>query len=151
MVMSPIILSMLLLLNTATTATEPSDSLKQHDYNYFMQKSKNQKTAANILMVTGVVVLGITAAVALGDAVGDAVTTVFTLGTSQPKRHSYTIPFLLSLSAIVGGIILYSAASRNKKIAKGISLDVGMGSSPLLQQQSVKNYIYPSLSLKIKL
>lgn len=151
MVMSTLFLSMLLLLNTGTTFKEPTDSLKPHDYDYYMRMSKSQKTGATIFMVTGIVVGSITLLIAAASAVGDAFTTVLTLGTSEPKRRSYTIPFLLSLAAIVAAIVLYSAASRNKQKAQAMSLDVGMGSSPVLQQQSIKNYTYPTLSLKIKL
>ena len=143
--------AMLLLLSTCTTFNEPSDSLKQHDYNYYMQKSKDQKSAGGVLLVLGLVAGTITLLVAALSALGEGVTAIVTLGTAKPEHHSYTIPFLLSLAPIIGGIVLYSAASRNKKIAKRISLDAGIGSSPLLQQQSVKNYQYPSLSLKIRL
>ncbi len=149
--MSTLFSSMLLLLSTVTTFNEPSDSLKQHDYHYYMQKSKNQKTAADILIVTGIVVESVTLLVALATVVGEGLLSIVTLGTSKPEHHSYTLPILLGIAAIGVGIVLYSAGSRNKKIAKGISLDAGIGSSPLLQQQSVKNYTYPSLSLKIRL
>jgi hypothetical protein len=149
--MSTLLSSMLLLLSTVTTFNEPSDSLQQKDYDYYIQRSKSQKSAATVLLVTGVIIGTVTLLVAVGTALGDGLTTIVTLGTTQPEHHSYTIPLLLSVAAIVGAVPLYIAASRNKRKATAISLDAGIGSGPRLQQRSVKNYAYPSLSLKIRL
>jgi hypothetical protein len=149
--MITLVSSMLIFISSFTTFNEPSDSLQQRDYNYYMQMSKSQKSSATILLVTGLLVGVVTLAAAVGSGLKDAVTTIATLGSTQPERHSYTIPFILSLAAIVGAIALYSAAARNKINATAISLNAGIGSTPMLQQQSARNYTYPSLSLKIKL
>ena len=151
--MSLLFSSLLYMLSFSSVAnfSNAPDSSRNADYEHYMQKSKNQKTAATIFLATGIAGGFLILLSALLKTVGDGFVSIISLGTYEPKRRSYTIPLLLIGAAIGGGIVLYSAASRNKKIAENISLDARIGSSPVLQQLSVKNYTYPSLSLKIKL
>ena len=147
-----LLFSSLLYVMSFTTVASPEnklDSLKKQEYEHYMQKSKNQATAATILVAAGAAGGFFTLLYALLTAFGNGLVYVVSLGTYEPKRRSYTAPLLLTGAVIATGFILFAAASRNKKIAKGLSVSAGVGNTSLLQQQRYRSYAYPTLSFKI--
>lgn len=152
--MSLLLSSMLyiLSLSSGTSFNNAQDSsAKKQDYDHYMQRSKNQRTVGAIFLATGIAGGSAVLLIALLSTVGDALVSVASLGYYQPKRRTYTIPLLLMGAVIGTGIGFFLAAERNKKIAKNLSVDVGVGNTSLLRQQDIKNYAYPTLSFKLRL
>jgi hypothetical protein len=141
-----IIFTMLLIISVAsfsqqTTATPPA---VKTDY---LKKSKNQKTAAWILMGGGSVL----AAVGFVVILNEAVTEIGNIFETTPQKTSNTgeILFYPGIAAMAGSIPLFIASHRNKK--KGLSLSFKNETAPLLQKNSFVNHFVPSLTLKISL
>jgi hypothetical protein len=113
--------------------SNPSSTLTKHDY---LQKSKNQKTAAWLFMGGGMVVTGL----GLKDANSN-------IGKSDASRKAVTI--ITGLAAISVGTTLFIASSNNKK--KGEMLSFRMEKAPAIQQGSFVYHTYPALSFRLNL
>src|SRR4030095_11137598 len=103
----------------------------------YLAKSKNQKTAAWILLGGGVVLIG------TGFIVGDSKNSSF-----DDAAFGALLAGIGTLSAI-GSIPLFIASGKNKRKAMKASAFMEMETIPLLQKQSfVQNY-YPAFSMHI--
>ena len=111
----------------------PSATLTKKDY---MQKSKNQKTAAWLFMGGGVglSILGFKAETRLDD---------------NSKNSSRGVAIVTGLAAISVGTILFITATQNKKRAE--SLSFRMEKAPQLQQGSLVYRSFPALSFRLSL
>jgi hypothetical protein len=130
--MKKIIVFNMLLIMSATSfsqQTNPSPVLVKQDY---LQKSKNQKTAAWICFGTGAALLAIAA----------------------PGNVSFDIlPVLVvgSGGLVVGSIPLFIAASRNKRKAKKVSALINMETVPLIGPSGSFSSSFPVGMIKISL
>ena len=116
--------------NQQTTA--PTQPLTKTDY---LQKSKNQKTAAWILLVGGT-------ALAAGSI----------MWATQNLNSTGSGPIGLIVAggvSMLGSIPLFIASGKNKR--KAMSMSFKMQPVPQLQKNSLVNRQAPSLSLKINL
>ena len=143
-----IILSLLLIIATATFSqqTNPLPALTKQNY---LQKSKNQKTAAWILVAGGAALI-VTGAIVWANEVNKrAETDPFGgLVAVYTTTSGYWI-VAAGLVAAAGSIPLFIAASKNKR--KAMSLSFKKETVPHLQKNSFVNRSIPSLSLKINL
>lgn len=127
----------LLKANSQTTAT-----LTKED---FLKKSKNQKTAAWVMLIGGAV----TTTIGVGVAVGGGLDCAF----GDPGcGKDQTLADVLAISgsaAMLGSIPLFIAAGRNKKKAMSVSLS-GQPASRIIKNNLAYKTV-PSITLKIGL
>lgn len=110
----------------------------------FLRKSKNQKTAACVL-------LGIGTVVSMTGIAKVASNTNLNPFNGEPiyKENSGDILLLIGTCAMLGSIPLFIAASKTKR--KAISLAFKNEYSEQIRQGSAVHKVVPSLSLKIGL
>jgi hypothetical protein len=127
---------MLLILATATFSqqTKPSPALTKQDY---LQKSKNQKTGAWVLLAGGTALIG------TGFLIGDRKESSFSdAGTGVVIGG-------LGFLATIGSIPLFIASGKNKR--KGMNLSFKNETAPQILKSSFVYRHIPSLILKINL
>ncbi len=156
--MKKIIICSLLLVITTTTFSQkisPSPTLTKQDY---VKKSKNQKTAAWVLLGGGLTLSSIgaiTAAPKAGEDIGYAILLLpnALTGNLQPEpQNNYTAQTILligGLTAMLSSIPLLIASGKNK--TKALSLSFKNETSPQIQKNNFVYRTVPSLTLKIKL
>jgi hypothetical protein len=132
-----------------TSLAQQMDTL-QHAPNpkNYLKKSRNQKTIAWVLTGTGTAALAITGLAAAFVGGADAITQP--IGGLDDKP-SFAAPLLISGAAIAGGIILFSAAAKNKKRAAGASISLNMVPSPFLNSAGIMTKATPALAVKFSL
>jgi hypothetical protein len=101
----------------------------------YLAKSKNQKTAAWILLGGGVALIG------TGFIVGDSKNSSF-----DDAAFGALLAGIGTLSAI-GSIPLFIASGKNKRRAMKASALIKMETVPLIQKQSYIKISYPSFSV----
>lgn len=109
--------------------TNPSPALTKQDY---LQKSKNQKSYAWILLGSGAVIFGIAAP---GNVSLDVLGPLVVVGAV----------------ATLASIPLFIASAKNKRRAHATNVFFKMETAPQLQNSSFANRPVPSLSFKISL
>jgi len=135
--MKKIILFALLLILSATSfsqQTDPSTPLTRADY---LQKSKNKKTAAWVLLGGGTVLIG----------------TGFLIGarteSSFDDAATGGIIAVIGVISAIGSIPFFISAGKNKR--KGLSMAFKNETAPQLLKSGLVRRSVPSLSLKIGL
>lgn len=113
--------------------SNPSATLTKKDY---LQKSKNQKTAAWLFMGGGIglTILGISADKPDVDNVGSS---------------GRGVAIIAGVAAISVGTTLFILSSNNKKKAETIAFR--MEKTPMIQQGSFVYHSYPALSFRLNL
>ncbi|HEX4875493.1 MAG TPA: hypothetical protein VFV31_02405 [Chitinophagaceae bacterium] len=114
----------------------------------YLKKSRNQNTAAWILMGGGVTMVSAGLIVGLSDAT-EALGSIFTGETKEPSDAG-PILFYTGAASMLGSIPLFIASSRNKRNASGLSAYFRLENRPLLQRSSFTKAAYPALALKIQ-
>ena len=142
-----LIVILLLVVSTASFSQWADTSSAIHETDY-LRKSKNQKTAAWILLGGGALVTTV------GIAVGLAETTEAVLGAfSGEEQSSFSAGAALTLTglvAMVGSIPLFIAAGKNRRKAAA-SVSFKMENSTNLYQYTVSNTRYPAVVVRIVL
>lgn len=124
----------------------------------YLQKSKDQKSGAWLLMGFGVVFSSIGAITAIPKAADDIgygiqlLPNIITGNNQPPPKTNYTAQTILligGLACIASSIPLYIAAARNKNTA--LILSFKNEQAPHLQKNSFTFSPLPSLSLKLSL
>ena len=115
--------------------TNPGQPLTKKDY---LQKSKNQKTAAWVLLGGGLVV-----------AVGAAVLAVNS-DWSEPDTP-YTVAVFAGGGAMLGSIPLFISAAKNKRKAMNAAAYFEIQRDPAITNSGLKLHSVPTLSLKLNL
>lgn len=115
----------------------------------YLQKSKNQKTAAWILLGTGTVL--ITTGFVVGVNEGEAA--IISLFTGEPESSSNTgeILFWTGLGAAAGSIPLFIASGKNRRKAIAASASIDIKRNYRTEAFTVKSSAYPALTLKLSL
>lgn len=129
------IFTMLLILSATSFSqqTNTKNPVTKADY---LQKSKNQKAGGWVLLGGGALVLTITA--------------VSSAGVDFQNRKSFpVVPVSLGAAIMAGSVPLFLASGRNKR--KGMSLAFKNETGPLLLRRSFTYKNIPSLTLKISL
>jgi hypothetical protein len=128
-----------------TTTGKPSIEI---DY---LKKSKQQKTAAWVLTGAGTVGLLTTLLADATQTVGGAFVTAITLGSVEPENKSYAVPYLLSSAAIIGGITLFTAASRSKQKFKTLSGFVDTEKTGVAGKNGIQQQAVPVVGVRVRL
>ena len=147
--MKKIMIILLLVIITAASFSqqiEPSQAFTKQDY---LKKSKNQKTAAWIMLGGGFALTSTALAVALAEVTAHAV--CFFCDPEVVTSHQGLINTLAITGtvAMIGSIPLFSAGARNKRRAAELSFKNEKTLLPDNNSLAFKNI--PSLSLKIRL
>jgi uncharacterized membrane protein len=133
--MKKITISLLLLIASGVMFSQqsnPASVLTKQDY---LQKSKNQKTAAWVLLGGGTAMVGGSIIWALQD--------IFSTSSGP------SVLFVTGGVAMIGSIPLFIVSGKNKR--KAMSLSFKMQQVPQLQNGSFVNQPLPSVNLKISL
>jgi hypothetical protein len=137
--MKKIIISIILILISNAVfsqKTEPTQSLTKNDY---LQKSKDQKMAAWLLLGAG-------AAATIGGAIW------FGNEFNLFDNDNTAVPAVLTLAGILsmgGSIPLFIASSRNKNKALAMTAMLKIERSFGYQQKGIVHNNYPALSVRI--
>lgn len=139
---SPLFLSSSFSRDTLNTAIKSNLKTKE----FYLQRSKNQKTTAWILLAggTGLVIGSIIL------TIGDAMAIVLSMGTAGSDKLIDVAGDIASAGLIADlvSIPFFISASHNKKMAASLSFDnQRVYNSP---NNSVCSNVYPSLTLKIR-
>jgi len=117
---------------------------------YYLQKSKSQKTTGWILVAGGTTMF-VAGGIILAEGIGNEVTDAFG-GTGESHSGDVILGSVLMLGGIaadVGGFVLFHNSKKNARMAAAISFD---NQNILLPHQNGLSLRYqPSISLKIML
>ncbi len=112
----------------------------------YLKKSKQQKTAAWILMASGTAL-----------SIGGTILTMNNLHEwGEPMssdEEAGMVMYALGGCAVTGGIVLFTAAARNKRNARKTPVAMGfkMEKATIVRQAASINISYPALSLSLNL
>ena len=116
----------------------------------YLKKSKSQKTAAWILLGSGVALVSTGFVIGMTEAVGD-LTCILLLCEEQQSSNTGEIFFYTGLASMGGSIPLFIASSKNKRKAEQVAVLLKMEKSTCFQYQLFKQISYLALSVKISL
>lgn len=144
------IISIVLLLVAASSfaqLSEPPNPSQPFSREYYLKKSKTNKTAAWVMLAAGTVLVGTGIGVGLNEATDQWVN----LFTAEEEKTSDTggILFFSGLAAVATTIPLFIASHKNRKRANNVSASLKMEKSLLVRQQSFVKSSYPALSVSI--
>lgn len=123
------------------------DNLKNKDY--YLQKSKKQKTAAWLLLGGGLTLSTISVFTGYADLSDDFTGFFSTDPESQNNDTAETILLVTGTAAILSSIPLFIASGKNKKRARAISASLKMDDASIVQGYRITRVNYPVFSLKI--
>ena len=137
-------------MNCFCQQTQNLQPIQKTDY---LDKSKNQKTAAWILLGGGVA-MTITGTVIYHNAYSKAAEedpfgTLVTLGTNVNPGGA--VLATVGLLSTIGSIPFFIASGKNKRRASFVSTSFKMENAAIVQRASLVKRPYPALSLKIGL
>jgi hypothetical protein len=66
-------------------------------------------------------------------------------GSISETKGNYTVPYVLSCSAMAGSMLLFKAAAKNKRAARA-NVYMKMSKVPTLQSGSLKSNAYPTMA-----
>jgi hypothetical protein len=112
--------------------TARSHPLTKQDY---MQKSKNQKTGAFVLLIGGI---------ALG--VGGAISAASNLQSNSPYAF-----LVIGGACIIGSIPLFIAAGRNKRRALAMTAHFNIQQTPVTNYAGLSKRLFPGISVMLNL
>ena len=105
---------------------------QQHDKDYYLAKSKRQKTTGRILLIGG----------------GTLFAASF---LSLVKYESVYVTYLGGIGIAIAGVPFMNASVRNKRMAAAISAYFELNNAPSFYLRSINSICYPSLVVKIHL
>ena len=113
----------------------------------YLKKSKNQSTAAWILLGGGFAFT--TTGIILGiNSVATEIVGAFT-GEQSNTFEVGAVFFYTGLASMVGSIPLFMASSRNKRKASAVSASFKIETGPFVKQAALIKSCYPAIALKI--
>jgi hypothetical protein len=152
-IMKKIIASAILLAIAVQSFCQQTDSLKSIAKTDYLRKSKNQKTAAWILLGGGIAMAVAGTIVYSNDynkaAEQDPFWTTVSYGANVNPTGA--VIATLGVLAAVGSIPLFIASGKNKKKARAISTGFKMENALSIQRASLVSGSYPALSLRLSL
>jgi hypothetical protein len=143
--MKKIILGTLLLFMAASAYCQDVITKQPLTPQQYLKKSKEQKTAAWVLLGTGVVLIPIGTTVAVNDLNID----VWGTGTTEKESSLGPALFFGGLSLAIGSIPLFIAGARNKGKVRAVSANLKLENAHFMQPGTLT--AYPSLAIKVRL
>jgi hypothetical protein len=108
----------------------------------YLKKSRKQQTAGLILFSAGTV--GVLATFMIELSNEESYPDLF-WGSISETKGNYTVPYVLSCSAMAGSMLLFKAAAKNKRAARA-NVYMKMSKVPTLQSGSLKSNAYPTMA-----
>lgn len=118
--------------------TQP-DTVKYGTKDYYLQKSKRQKTGAWVLLIGGTALMG------TGLLIADSKNATF------DQAGTGAIMIGLGFLADLGSIPLFIASSKNKKRAVKASVSLKIQDALAVQKQNIMNTRFPAISFHVRL
>jgi len=134
--MKKIIILLVLIVSSATCFSQGRDSSSRFTEAHYLQKSKNQKTAAWLL--TG-------GAVAIG--IGAFVHDMNNVFTDAPTSGGL---YIVSAAMLTAGITFFVISARSKNKANAVSVFMNIEDVPTLRYAVVGNHPLPSLGISVR-
>ena len=133
-----ILFTMLLIFSVSSFSqqTTPSKPVTREDY---LKKSKNQKTAAWVLLGGGTVLIG------TGFLIGDREESSF------DDAATGAILGGIGVLSMIGSIPVFLASGKNKRRANAMSTSIGMENADFVKGYTTVHASYPAISIKIRL
>ena len=149
-----ILYTLLLLFPAASFCQSTSNNLPAIKTDYF-KKSKNQKTAAWILLGGGFA-LSTTSVLLASPKVEEDYINIFAgvfLAEPAPGNNytAETILLVAGTAAMLGSIPLFIASGKNKKRAMNMAMNIKMEKATIIERHSFVQGSYPAIALKINL
>jgi hypothetical protein len=131
-----------LLLIGETYCQTASDSTSKEKYTkqYYLQKSKNQKDGAWVLLIGGAAIFA-----------GTGLYASHNLDFSSPEKHRHIVPISLGIACVASSILLFIEAGRNKLKSARLTTYFEMEQIPILQQTGINLRSYPAVSIRLNL
>ncbi len=124
---------------------------EQHDYDYYMKKSKRQSIAGWTLITAGTAGLVATLMNDVGESIGDMYVSALFPAAEEPEKPSSAGYYVASGVALVAGLVILSNARQNKQKASALQTSFKMEQAPVLYSNGFGSKSYPSVSLKVGL
>jgi hypothetical protein len=86
-----------------------------------------------------------------GQVAEGAFVTIITVGTVQPERKSFTIPYVASAAVLAGGITLLAASSRTKRRMKDVSHFFAVEHTEVVQRSGYRKHALPVAGIRVVL
>lgn len=145
--MKQILLFLLLLSFTITTMAQYADTTGYVPATDYLKKSKNQRTAAWIMVSGGALLSGIGLAVTAKD-VDDIFTNAFG-GADKKVGSAGEILIYSGLAVMAGSIPFFIAAGKSRRKAAA-SVSFKMENATIISQGVVSNNRYPAVTMQIR-
>ena len=153
--MRKIILYTLLLVIPAATFCQATPNDLPTIKTDYLKKSKNQKTAAWVLLGGGFALTTTSVLLATPKAAEDFGNTFATIFTAEPvPENDYTVENILLITgtaSMLASIPFFIASKKNKRKAIDMSANIKMENARMIQSRSFVQTSYPAIALKIKL
>lgn len=145
---------LLLALSATSFCQKTNDSVPAVKTDY-LKKSKNQKTAAWILLGGGFALSTTSILIGTPKATEDLSYGLggYFLGQPAPENDytAETILLVTGTAAMLGSIPLFIASGKNKKKAMNMTTNIKMENAIIIQRQSFVQSSYPAIAFKINL
>lgn len=147
--MKQLILVLLLVFSLKGMSQKP-DSISRFSYDYYLKKSKSQKTTAWVFLAGGSTLL-ISGAIVVSTEFWNDLGNLFE--PDPPQKHSSAgeVLVITGLAGIVTSVPFFIAAAKNKKNGHMLQTSLKMRSISYQGLVRVSNKYYPSLTLTIRL
>ena len=151
--MKKIILYTLILVIPAATFCQSTPSDMPAIKTDYLKKSKNQKTAAWVLLGGGFALTTTSIVMASSKITEDYVNVIAGVFSSEPvQENNYTAENILLITgtaSMLASIPLFIASKKNKRRAMDMSANIKMETVPSFQKQFFKQNSYPAFSLSL--
>ena len=121
----------------------------------YLKKSKNQKTAAWVLLGGGFALTTTSIVMASSKITEDYVNVIAGVFSSEPvQENNYTAENILLITgtaSMLASIPFFIASKKNKRRAMDMTANIKMEDAKLIRNQSFVQTSYPAITVKIKL
>lgn len=114
----------------------------------YMEKSKNQKKGAMILLIGGGLMFTVGATISYSNSLQNLFN--FTEKNQKSTKASDMIA-IIGGGCMLGSIPLFVASSKNKKLAYAVSTSLKMETRSIIGQTTLHNKNYPALAIRLSL
>ena len=134
-----VLITALMAVNSLFSQQTLKDSVQHGTKDYYLQKSKRQKSGAWALLIGGTALMG------AGLLIGDNKNADF------DQAGTGAVMFGIGFLADLGSIPLFIASSKNKRRAIKASASLKIQDAFVIQTQSMINSRFPAISFQIRL
>lgn len=147
--MKKLLVIYLFLIISISSFSQQTNSQQDISQEFYLKKSKTQKTTAWILLGGGAILTSAGLVIGFNEALvqfGGIFTT-----EEEKTSNAGEVLFYTGLVSMAGSIPFLIASSKNKKKAGSISTSIKMESRTNIQQQTFVRSSYPAVSVKFSL